>query len=794
MTRRAWFSVRTRKRSPRYDAAALAIVVMLTALALAGVYLLALAAAIFVTWLLRIATRRSPEHIAETPGSQAGPGTPAVGPYRSVLQVDPSVFADVGAAKATAKRAFESWVRGLPCAPKQSVDLVRSVEIRTRYVGHVATELEGRQVVERCEPAAGREPVSAAPYARQSIDPWNPPHDLPRASRFIAACWSCSATGRVECASCHGTARRPCSGCDGSGKYYGHAANGARRMLNCKTCRGKGDVTCAACTRGMADCATCQRAKKLACWLEVRSQLRQDVQLVPDEPAARALSWGQRGVRASADQLARDARIVERVGKPRALTLEDLSTAVPAEWRAQHGPSLQTRVEPGERVRAQTFTFFAVPSACVSYSVLGEQHVVVLEGLQMLAPPATEPFLRRARMLGRVKLSLAALPAAAAAIYASRGAYFTSGRAAGLVAGVVIAAAITAVLAYTVLWNATIGRRARTWALTAIVPVALATTMAVLAEPRIARAHDLVAAGQLDAAAAELRAMDIAPGDEAWADLHLRRSRAATTCAESTAQLQDIASGLAQRAEAQAHADELALAEAQAAVRVHNTGGASTALACGSDAWRATAAARTIRAEIADLDARRCMATKDWACALDRASSGSEPARLRADILAVIRIDADAHAAAAARGQGLEQRVQDEQSALALWRTYLLDAGSPVAPPKPVIELRAALARDQPALAAQQRIAQARAEAEARRQAVAAERERKQAELSAERERKQAERAAERERRREAAAEERANRSSDGLLCNDGTLSPSCTCSGSHRGCCSWHGGVAGCQ
>ncbi|HEX8106820.1 MAG TPA: hypothetical protein VF516_03785, partial [Kofleriaceae bacterium] len=75
------------------------------------------------------------------------------------------------------------------------------------------------------------------------------------------------------------------------------------------------------------------------------------------------------------------------------------------------------------------------------------------------------------------------------------------------------------------------------------------------------------------------------------------------------------------------------------------------------------------------------------------------------------------------------------------------------------------------------------AEAEARRQAAAAERERKQAEL-----------AAERERRRQAAEEARANRSSGGLLCNDGTLSPTCTCAGSHRGCCSWHGGVAGCQ
>jgi outer membrane protein OmpA-like peptidoglycan-associated protein len=36
--------------------------------------------------------------------------------------------------------------------------------------------------------------------------------------------------------------------------------------------------------------------------------------------------------------------------------------------------------------------------------------------------------------------------------------------------------------------------------------------------------------------------------------------------------------------------------------------------------------------------------------------------------------------------------------------------------------------------------------------------------------------------------------SGGGLMCNDGTMSPTCSCAGSHRGCCSWHGGVAGCQ
>jgi hypothetical protein len=32
---------------------------------------------------------------------------------------------------------------------------------------------------------------------------WNPPGDLSRASRFIAMCWTCNATGRIECTSCH---------------------------------------------------------------------------------------------------------------------------------------------------------------------------------------------------------------------------------------------------------------------------------------------------------------------------------------------------------------------------------------------------------------------------------------------------------------------------------------------------------------------------------------------------------------------------------------------------------------
>lgn len=70
---------------------------------------------------------------------------------------------------------------------------------------------------------------------------------------------------------------------------------------------------------------------------------------------------------------------------------------------------------------------------------------------------------------------------------------------------------------------------------------------------------------------------------------------------------------------------------------------------------------------------------------------------------------------------------------------------------------------------------------------------------AAERRREEAERA---EERRQAAARRARQHSASrsvrdetrGLRCNDGTLSPSCLCAGPWRGCCSHHGGVAGCE
>jgi hypothetical protein len=530
-------------------------------------------------------------------------------------------------------------------------------------------------------------------------------------------------------------------------------ANGVRRRLNCKACRGKGTVACAACTRGKVACPSCHEAKKLARWLEVRTTPRLDVQVAPDDLSTRAFTWSEPGSRVSDAQLARDAHIVDVVAKPRCLAPDELPSILPTAWRTEHAPRLQAHIEAGERVQAQTFTFLAVPSVAVAYVVLGEQHSVGFEGLRMLSPPASapaaEPFRRRSRMLGRAMVALGALPVAAGVSYAARGAYFATGRPASLAIGVIAAAAAAAILAYVVLANATLGRRpARRWAAATIAPVAVATVLALLAEPSVDRARALVAAGELEPAAAELRALKLPETDDEWAELYLRRVLATTTCAAATAELGDIRAELPQRIRAQRHADDTAIADAEAALRSEDADGASRALDCASEPAREGRPASRIRCRIADLRVRRCLARKDWSCAMGLVEQVSDRVEMRIEVLLLIRQEADARAAAAAQGTRLENRIEDAQVALALWRTYLLGTPRPAVLPAVVLGLQRALAIDQAALARQQQLAQGA----------------------------------------------RANRSSGGLLCNDGTLSPTCTCGGPHRGCCSWHGGIAGCQ
>ncbi len=770
------------RRGTRHDGAALLLVAGIFVVAAAGVYLLVVGAVMLVAWLVRVAAKK-PKTSSLEPTATIEPSPPDA-EYQPVAPVDPAVFGDSGATRLSASTVFDAWLQHLPKAPRHGADLVRGIETRQRLIGRLTTELEGRRFAWRATPITGRAPIGVPPVDPHDLDPWNPPPALRAASRYVATCGTCNGDGRVACTRCSGAGRTTCVSCAGAGKYYGTAANGAHRLLNCKTCKGKGNVTCDACTRGAIDCPTCGRAKKLECWLEIEHASRQDVQIEPDGEVTKAFPWGHDGAIVPREQIALDARLVDGVECTRPLSISDLPAAVPADWRAAYWPRIQATLQPGERVTSQAFTLLEVPSTEVTYAVHGEHQTVAFEGLRMLAPPpwADQLFGRRAAMLRRLQFVLAALPLVAIGIYGARGSYFVGDRAGGLVTGVVIAAALVAICAYRVLWNATLGRKvAVKWALAAIAPIVAATACAVLAEPTVARARGLIDARQFSAARTELAALGSASDPELtplWADIELAESLAATTCTAATMTANEIASGLPQRDKAIAHADALALQAGRSSLAAGELERAGEALDCASPTTRDGGDVRVLRSKIAVATARRCLDSKQWECAFATSNrarqlgAGRDADAVVIQAVADIQRDLDVDLKAAGAERDLGRRVDLETTALALWTGYLATRATK-APPT-IVTLQADAARDQRALARQHEAEQRRSAAEERRRIAAEERERQRQEAAA------------------AAAEWRSRPIE--LYCNDGSIS-GCGCDrSSFRGCCSHHGGMSGCH
>jgi hypothetical protein len=771
------------RRSSRHDAAALLLLVGIAAIAALGAYLLVVGAIALIAWLARVAMRSHP--VATSPATV--PTAPR-SEYRCLGEVGPNVFEDAARHRVAASSVFNAWLRGLPKAPRSGIDLVREVTLHKRLIGRLTSDVEGRRFAWRASPALPRQPLGTMPLDPARLDPWNPPHDLERSSHYVTTCFTCHGDGRVNCRSCGGGGRTQCSACKGDGKFYGRAANGAYRMLNCKACRGKGDLKCDDCTRGRVECGTCAKAKKVECWLAIETWTRHDAQVEPDGAVTKAFTWGQDGVEATSDAIALDARCIDAFTRQRAITIDELPISVPIEWR-DHWPRLQAKLASGERIKAQTFALLDVPSTHVTYALHDEQQIVAFEGLRLLAPPPTDDllFAKRSRMLGRLQLVLAALPIGVAVIYGARGAYFATARPLPFVSGVVLAAAVVGALAYTVVWNATLGRRtARTWAFAAIAPTLTALVLAWLAEPTVSRARDYIEASNLIAAVDELDGLGSPDSDEhasLWADVHLKQALAASSCIDAASVAKLIPASMPQHVRATAGADALALTAAQRALDAGHLGDVESSLSCASPAFREAVAAKSVRGLAALANGNGCLTSKSWDCALTQAGDATRlgapgAAALTDQTMAAIRAELDVDVVAARKEKNLAQRTSRESAALGLWTKYLATSGKEL----PAISaLKAAKARDDAAYARQLEVERRHDEAAERARVAAVERDDRQRIA-----------AAKREEERQAAATAAAF--SGALMCNDGSESPSCSCGGSHRGCCSHHGGVAGCR
>jgi hypothetical protein len=541
------------------------------------------------------------------------------------------------------------------------------------------------------------------------------------------------------------------------------------------------------CTRGRVDCPTCHKTKKLECWLEIDTSTREDVQVEPDGEVTRAYPWGTDGVRATREEIVKDARVLCEVSTAGALTA--LPDTVPPTWLASYGQAIQPKFQPGEKVRAQSFALLEVPSIDVTYAVGTETQAIELHGLRMLAPPISSDrlFHRRGRALSRLAAALVAIPMVAGLAYLGRGSYFQSLP----VVGVVLGAVAMAVCAYGSVWNATLGRPvARKWLVATVVPVAAAAILAIFAEPSARAARRYVDAGQLDLARTELSALG-SPSSHAvaWADLKLQETKAESDADRAQERAAGIPNKLPQALAARAHVDQLLLRAASDDLAAQRLASARKRLENLSDTAKSSAASRAAFGELALAEGKQCLAARNWACALTGAKQAiafghvERGQVLQQSTVASLRTYADAALLKAEGTKDLAARVAAQKEAVAAWVAYAAVAPEVEPEPARVLEVRQAQERDLALLAKQTAATQSRVEAEGRRAAAQIEKE----------ERKRLATEA-REQRRQEAAERRAARHSGGLMCNDGTMSPSCSCGGSHRGCCSHHGGVAGCE
>jgi len=741
----------------------------------------AIALVVGLVWFIarHVSAARESSALSVAEAGEAAQAAPPQAQYHPVVSIDPSVFDDPTRAEVAALDAFRAWARQLPSAPRDPRDAVRAMKMRTRLVGRLVSECAGRHVVWRSEPYSGRKRPIEPPVQPESVAPWTVEVErLRQESRHIATCDGCLGKGRVDCDTCGGSGRVGCSGCQGHGKVWGTTSAGQQRLLNCKWCRGRGDVVCRGCTRGRVICPLCEGSKKLERWLDVEESTRWDIQIEPDGEITRAFRWGADGVPASDAEVEADAKVLARV-RSSAVEASNLAGMVPDHWIEQHWPGIQPTLQPGERIRSQQFTLLEVPAVEVTYTLDNQiAQTIDFEGLRMLAPPARTDrlFHQRAARLKAIRRALAVVPAVLAILYLARGSNFHSVEVVGLIACL----AASCIGVYGALWAATLGRRtARLWLPGVILPLIGGTALAFMAEPSAGTVRGLIAAGEYEAARRELAALG-GPGDPRlaplYADMQLGETLQAQDWSAAKALAARIPEGTPQRARATAHVDALLRSAIQAALQLRQFTEARRLLDETSRELASGPEGRDARKRIELGWAEDCLRAENWTCALERAAAaaqlggGAEAEKLRVSALSAIETKAADLAKRAAQERERSSRISLARQADALWALWLAQTGAE--PTRNVLALRESLAKDEAA----------QAKEDARRRA----REEKQ--------RLREERQQKREEERRQRAERRRQRALAPLLCADGTLSSTCTCGRSHRGCCSHHGGVAGCS
>jgi hypothetical protein len=585
-----------------------------------------------------------------------------------------------------ARAAFEQWALRQAGHPRDVQSLVRDVGQADEYVGLLSTDVQGRRVVWKTAPYAGRGRITFPLVTIEAVDAWSvEAPELRARSEHIAICDRCAGEGKTGCTDCAATGKRRCLACGGQRKMYGYAANGARRLLNCTTCRGKGDVDCAHCRRGIATCGGCAGEGRVQKWIELEWWRRAVTTEYPPHVAR------QFGLDANVTNAAvlRDGDIVADIEKPYRLSASDLGH-IPPDWLTR----LATPLQPGERVARQHLRIALIRTYSVHYRVGGDEDRVAFAGHRLLAPSSSSAgaFARRASTLRSTFALLCVIEGAMVLLSVARGAFFWS--AATLFSILAFGGALGAVYGAIADWTSA-RKHVTRWLTAAAASLVVCILLVFAALPRHAHVDRSLAGGDLDAAESELRAFGSDASPAEWATLHLARLRAATQVSTALQTLGKIPPTLPQYAIGEAVIDRRILENAVDHGRHGRWMEGADALARLSSRGRrqpeSTAAAIGIYVPLA----RQKLVRADWRDAAETivtARGFGVPDETLAPLSESIRVAAMKTAAEAKREGNASRRLRLRLAAeetLVSWETSTGNWGTPS-----LIALRTAMARD----------------------------------------------------------------------------------------------------
>ncbi|MGC4067350.1 MAG: zinc finger-like domain-containing protein [Polyangiaceae bacterium] len=451
-----------------------------------------------------------------------------------------------------AARVFAAWVRQCPIAPADPNTLVRDIKVERYYWGRLHSEIATRTAVwyeGAYSNSHGALPTAPNPSAP---DLWTTtPEELQHRSCHLAPCETCRGGGVVSCPDCAGKARVQCPNCQGTGKAYGYAKNGSRRLMNCRMCAGDLELRCSSCQSGQRACPHCSGSGRKVRWLELVQTSRTDVRVGPEDCISWLFPWKETAAQASPAEIGVDVIATGEVDAYGALSEAHLTKLTPAGWVEQHGRALQPEVQNTERVVRQVFSFYEVPCIAITYALAGDApRTVRFEGLRMLGPPVNrdDAFAHRARRLQLIRNVLAGIALGIPAFYLARGEYYRSPAVAVLLVCVV---AVTFGI-YRLYRGLSLHgfAHSRPWAWFAGAGTLVLLASAVQAEPSLRTARQLLSQDQFEATSRELLALGNPQEParaELWNSLHLAIAKKATAPELIRHELAEIAPGTPQR-------------------------------------------------------------------------------------------------------------------------------------------------------------------------------------------------------------------------------------------------------